>query len=320
MNRILFLLLCAALCWPCFAEELAPLTTIDATDEYVEVSVWNNVPLVGFQIVTYDACALTPRVTLDGSTWVTWSVIDSAGAAVSSITATGVYTFPNAGVKKVRLYAAGACTSAVVTAWRGFISPLPMGSLAISSFPDNEPFNIAQVAGSSTGLANTGAVGAGTQRVTLATDVALPAGTNAIGKLAANSGVDIGDVDILSIAAGDNDIGNVDLEFSGTAASTGTGDTGAQTLRVNVASSATLYPGTNTTSTTPEALAGSQAVREVLIMNDPDNTVDILVGDVTAQTIQLVPGQAIAIPTTNLANVYIVSVSGTPTVSYLGRN
>lgn len=40
---------------------------------------------------------------------------------------------------------------------------------------------------------------------------ALPAGTNAIGKLAANSGVDIGDVDILSIAAGDNNIGNVDV-------------------------------------------------------------------------------------------------------------
>lgn len=42
-------------------------------------------------------------------------------------------------------------------------------------------------------------------------DAALPAGTNAIGKLAANSGVDIGDVDILSIAAGDNNIGNVDI-------------------------------------------------------------------------------------------------------------
>jgi hypothetical protein len=40
---------------------------------------------------------------------------------------------------------------------------------------------------------------------------ALPAGSAAIGKLAANSGVDIGDVDILSIAAGDNNIGNVDI-------------------------------------------------------------------------------------------------------------
>jgi hypothetical protein len=37
----------------------------------------------------------------------------------------------------------------------------------------------------------------------------LPAGTNAIGKLAANSGVDIGDVDVLSIAAGTNTIGGV---------------------------------------------------------------------------------------------------------------
>lgn len=45
--------------------------------------------------------------------------------------------------------------------------------------------------------------------VTVAT--ALPAGTAAIGKLAANSGVDIGDVDITSIAAGDNNIGNVDI-------------------------------------------------------------------------------------------------------------
>lgn len=39
----------------------------------------------------------------------------------------------------------------------------------------------------------------------------LPAGTNAIGKLAANSGVDIGDVDVTSIAAGTNNIGNVGI-------------------------------------------------------------------------------------------------------------
>ena len=39
----------------------------------------------------------------------------------------------------------------------------------------------------------------------------LPAGTNAIGKLAANSGVDIGDVDVTSISAGTNLIGDVGL-------------------------------------------------------------------------------------------------------------
>ena len=40
---------------------------------------------------------------------------------------------------------------------------------------------------------------------------ALPAGTNAIGKLAANSGIDIGDVDVLSIAAGENQLGDVGM-------------------------------------------------------------------------------------------------------------
>lgn len=44
-----------------------------------------------------------------------------------------------------------------------------------------------------------GAVSALTQRVVLATDVALPTGSNAIGKLAANSGVDIGDVDVTTL-------------------------------------------------------------------------------------------------------------------------
>jgi hypothetical protein len=42
-----------------------------------------------------------------------------------------------------------------------------------------------------------------------AIDTALPAGTNAIGKLAANSGVDIGDVDVTSISAGENHLGEV---------------------------------------------------------------------------------------------------------------
>lgn len=40
----------------------------------------------------------------------------------------------------------------------------------------------------------------------------LPAGTNAIGKLAANSGVDIGDVDVTSISAGSNLIGDVGIQ------------------------------------------------------------------------------------------------------------
>lgn len=49
---------------------------------------------------------------------------------------------------------------------------------------------------------------------------ALPAGTNAIGKLSANSGVDIGDVDVTSISAGSNLIGDVSLQARTTGATT----------------------------------------------------------------------------------------------------
>ena len=56
----------------------------------------------------------------------------------------------------------------------------------------------------------------GALRVELPTNgtgtVGLNAGTNAIGKLAANSGVDIGDVDVTSISAGSNLIGDVGIQ------------------------------------------------------------------------------------------------------------
>lgn len=49
---------------------------------------------------------------------------------------------------------------------------------------------------------------------------ALPAGTNAIGKLAANTGVDIGDVDVTSIAAGANLVGDVGISGARTSGGT----------------------------------------------------------------------------------------------------
>jgi len=68
---------------------------------------------------------------------------------------------------------------------------------------------------------------------------ALPAGTAAIGKLAANSGVDIGDVDILSIAAGDNNIGNVDIVTVPAPLNVVGGGTEATALRVTIANDST---------------------------------------------------------------------------------
>jgi len=93
----------------------------------------------------------------------------------------------------------------------------------------------------------------------------------------------------------------------------------AQSLATNE-SSATLYAGTLATSGSAAALTTTQAVREVVVQNDPDNTTDVLIGNASAQPIQLKPGWSITIPVTDLATVFAKSVSGTPLVNYLGRS
>lgn len=101
---------------------------------------------------------------------------------------------------------------------------------------------------------------AGQLKVALITS--LPAGTNGIGKLTANSGVDIGDVDVTSlpsIPAGTNNIGDVDvLTVNGVAPAFGSGARGATVQRVTIATddvvpasqSGTWNVGTVTTVTT----------------------------------------------------------------------
>lgn len=111
---------------------------------------------------------------------------------------------------------------------------------------------------------------------------ALPAGTNAIGKLAANSGVDIGDVDITSIAAGDNNIGNVDIASypssttSSAPAQTSQGTTAAQVLAANSSRKTVRIANTGTTilyfnehaSTEPTAAAHHFSLPACFAAND----------------------------------------------------
>jgi len=87
----------------------------------------------------------------------------------------------------------------------------------------------------------------------------LPAGTNAIGKLAANSGVDIGDIDILSIAAGDNNIGNVDV-LTIAAGDNNIGNVDIVTLPALIASSAYIGLATVVQANQPALVAGSAYV------------------------------------------------------------
>lgn len=87
------------------------------------------------------------------------------------------------------------------------------------------------------------AFGADNTQTRVTASVGLPvlllAGSDAIGKLAANSGVDIGDVDILSIAAGNNNIGNVDIVTVPAPLSVVGGGTEAAALRVTLANDST---------------------------------------------------------------------------------
>lgn len=80
-----------------------------------------------------------------------------------------------------------------------------------------------------------------------------------------------------------------------------------------------LFAGTKSlTTTVAAAISTPRACTQVLIQNDPDNLVDVLVGTDGAQVIQLTPGQAITIVTSDVANVYAKNVSSTTqSVNYL---
>jgi hypothetical protein len=83
-------------------------------------------------------------------------------------------------------------------------------------------------------------------------DAALPAGTNAIGKLAANSGVDIGDVDVTSVTCAAANA-KVDVALlNGAAMQMGNGTASTGTLRVAIASD-------NTANSNPWLVAGGVA-------------------------------------------------------------
>jgi hypothetical protein len=103
------------------------------------------------------------------------------------------------------------------------------------ALPANQSVNQAQVGGTATAT-NSGVVGAGVQRVVLATDVALPTGSNIIGALTANQSVNV-------------------AQANGVAMLMGNGVTGTGSIRVTIASDNTAF---NVNATPPTLTKGTQ--------------------------------------------------------------
>ena len=118
----------------------------------------------------------------------------------------------------------------------------------------------------------TGVDTAFTQRVSLATDIPLPAGTNGIGKLTANSGVDIGDVDVTSVAAGENHLGAVGgHSINPSATFTRPADTTAYASGDLMANSTTASSVAALAFTAARVEAGSFVIRRVRMHKDNAN-------------------------------------------------
>ena len=89
-------------------------------------------------------------------------------------------------------------------------------------------------------------------------------------------------------------------------------------LKLNRGSTA-IYAGT-IAMTTAVAQFTARACNEVYIQNDPDNTVDILIGSSSTRSIELEPGDSMNIPVSNLNLLWGRTVSGSGTLNWLARS
>lgn len=93
----------------------------------------------------------------------------------------------------------GVATAANQTTGNASLASAVTALQIVDDWDESDRAKVNLIVGQAGIAAGTGVDGATVPRVSLATDVPLPTGTNAIGKLSANDGVDIGDVDVTSL-------------------------------------------------------------------------------------------------------------------------
>lgn len=80
---------------------------------------------------------------------------------------------------------------------------------------------------------------------------------------------------------------------------------------------ATLLAGTISLADSATPVAASTPCSTIFVQASPDNTVDLFVGNATAQPIQLGPGATISVPLTNTNLLYGKSASASVTLNWL---
>lgn len=223
----------------------AGVAPVDATNGLtVDLGTNNDVTVTGTVTANLSATDNTVLDNIETATEATQAAVETIDNAISGsemqVDVVGALPAGTALLGKVGIDQVTANANEVVTKTGSVTTEANSSAIktaveALDNSVDGNYLNVnANIAGTDI-VGGAGAVAAGVQRVTLASDdpavaslgtldnaisgsemqvdvvASLPAGTNAIGKLAANSGVDIGDVDVLSIAAGNNNIGDVDV-------------------------------------------------------------------------------------------------------------
>lgn len=282
-----------------------------------------NFGSVVFQFSGTWTATITFEATVDETNWVETPGVDIAsGTSATTTEDNGMYMVSAVGAYKVRAritaYTSGTVT-AIAQASEG------VGKLAASSSGGGggagSSVDVLSIAAGNNNIGNVDIVtsalpsGASTEAtlaaasaklpatlgqkamaasmaVVLASDQAsvpvaatLQAGTAGIGKLTANSGVDIGDVDVASIAAGNNNIGDVDVASS--ALPTGAATSANQSTEITALQLIDDVVGTTGSAVPTKAnYMGAASSGNLTGLIQADNSVKIDVS--TATTTQLV--------------------------------
>lgn len=221
---------------------------ITAQDEVVSLSPGGR-PGVGVDISgTWSGTLIFEGSADAGTTWVTIKALNTDTLAlIETTTGNGIWLLPVGGFTTIRVRAS-AWTSGTATVkinagyGPGVVYVVPPASTPVddggSTLSIDDGGGAITVDGTVAATltepisvddnGSTLSVDDGGASLTVDVGTALPAGTNAIGKLAANSGVDIGDVDVTSVAPGS---GATNLGKAEDAAHS-SGDTGVYALAV----------------------------------------------------------------------------------------